>query len=73
MFAAGNPINVEAAGLINSFIAPVELSSKLGDSGVHVKTGLGMYVPDAPSPASTGLVTSVTRGGPLCPSSSFPI
>ncbi|MGB6398269.1 MAG: transporter [Bradyrhizobium sp.] len=55
MFAVGNPVNVEAAGLINSFIAPVELSWKLGDSGFHVKTGLGMYVPDGTVSGVNGL------------------
>ncbi len=37
MFAAGSPVNVEASGMINTFIAPVELSWKLG-TGVN---GLG--------------------------------
>jgi hypothetical protein len=32
MLAAGSPVNVEASGMINTFIAPVELSWKLGDS-----------------------------------------
>jgi hypothetical protein len=65
MFAAGNPVNTEASGMINTFIAPVELSWKLGDSGFFVKSGLGMYVPD-------GTVTGISamRGGPSCPSSS---
>jgi hypothetical protein len=52
MFAAGSPVNVEASGMINTFIAPVELSWKLGDSGFQVKTGLGMYVPDGEGAAS---------------------
>jgi hypothetical protein len=34
------------SGVHNTFIAPVELSWKLGTSGFAVKTGLGMYVPD---------------------------
>lgn len=41
----GGPLNVQQAGLHNTFIAPVELSWKLGESGFFVKTGLGMYVP----------------------------
>jgi hypothetical protein len=45
MFAVGSPVNVEASGMINTFIAPVELSWKFGDSGFYAKTGLGMYVP----------------------------
>jgi len=55
MFAAGGPVNVEASGMINTFIAPVELSWKLGDSGFHVKTGLGMYVPDGTVTGVNGL------------------
>jgi hypothetical protein len=55
MFAAGSPVNVEASGMINTFIAPVELSWKLGDSGFQVKTGLGMYVPDGTVTGVNGL------------------
>jgi hypothetical protein len=33
MFAAGSPVNAEASSMINTFIAPVELSWKLGNSG----------------------------------------
>jgi hypothetical protein len=55
MFAAGSPVNVEASGMINTFIAPLELSWKLGDSGFHVKTGLGMYVPDGTVTGINGL------------------
>jgi hypothetical protein len=58
MFAVGSPVNVEASGMINTFIAPVELSWKLGDSGFYAKTGLGMYVP-------TGTVTGVNGLGNL--------
>jgi hypothetical protein len=56
MFAVGSPANVEASGLINTFIAPVELSWKLGDSGFYAKTGLGIYAP-------TGTVTGVNGLG----------
>jgi hypothetical protein len=41
--------------MINTFIAPVELSWKLGDRGLHVKTGLGMYVPDGTVTGVNGL------------------
>jgi hypothetical protein len=58
MFAVGSPVNVEASGLINTFIAPVELSWKLGDSGFWVKSGLGIYAP-------TGTVTGVNGLGNL--------
>jgi hypothetical protein len=33
MFAAGSPVNAEASGMINTFIAPVELSWKLAAAG----------------------------------------
>jgi hypothetical protein len=33
-------------GFQNTFIVPVQLSWKLGDSGFYVKTELGIYVPD---------------------------
>jgi hypothetical protein len=55
MFAVGSPANVEASGMINTFIAPIELSWKLGDSGFQVKTGLGMYVPDGTVTGVNGL------------------
>jgi hypothetical protein len=55
MFAAGRPLNAEAAGMVNTFIAPVELSWKLGDSGFYVKSGLGMYVPDGTVSGVNGL------------------
>jgi hypothetical protein len=58
MFAVGSPVNVEASGLINTFIAPVELSWKLADSGFWLKTGLGIYAP-------TGTVTGVNGLGNL--------
>jgi len=37
---------VTVIGMFNTYIVPVELSWKLGDSGFQVKTGLAMYVPD---------------------------
>jgi hypothetical protein len=55
-FAVGRPVNVEAGGMVNTFVAPVELSWKLGDSGFWLKTGLGMYVP-------TGTVSGVNGLG----------
>jgi hypothetical protein len=39
----------------NTFIAPIELSWKLGASGFAVKTGLGMYVPDGSIQGPAGL------------------
>ena len=32
--------------MFNTYIVPVELSWKLGNSGFAFKTGLGIYVPD---------------------------
>jgi hypothetical protein len=55
MFAAGSPINGEASGMINTFIAPIELSWKLGNSGFFIKSGLGMYVPDGTKNGINGL------------------
>jgi hypothetical protein len=43
--AIGQPINFQASGVHNTFIVPVELSWKLGTSGLAVKAGLGVYVP----------------------------
>jgi hypothetical protein len=43
------------AGMHNTYIAPVELSWKLGTSGFVVKTGLGIYVPDGTIQGPFGL------------------
>ena len=53
--AVGSPVNVMPQGMINTFIAPVELNWKLGDSGFFVKAGLGMYVPDGTTTGLNGL------------------
>jgi hypothetical protein len=42
----GQPFNIQETGVHNTYIVPVELSWKLGDSGFAVKTGLGIFVPD---------------------------
>jgi hypothetical protein len=56
-FPAANMAAVasQAAGVHNTYIAPVELSWKLGTSGLVVKTGLGVYVPDGTKTGPTGL------------------
>jgi hypothetical protein len=41
----GSPFNFSNAGAHNTFVAPIELSWKLGDSGFFVKSGLGLWVP----------------------------
>lgn len=51
----GSPINYTAAGAHNSFVAPIELSWKLGETGLHIKTGLGMYTPDGTISGTSGL------------------
>lgn len=43
------------AGMHNTYIAPVELSWKLGTSGVVIKTGLGIYTPDGTIQGPLGL------------------
>jgi hypothetical protein len=57
----GTPTNVQASGLFNTYIAPVELSWKLGDSGFRFKTGLGIYVPDG---TETGALKTGNVGAP---------
>jgi hypothetical protein len=55
LVAANNPFPVDmASGMHNTYIAPIELSWKLGTSGVLVKAGLGMYVPDGTVQGATG-------------------
>ena len=55
MAGIGSPISVSSAGLHNTYIVPVELSWKLGDSGFFVKAGLGMYAPDGSTSGANGL------------------
>jgi hypothetical protein len=49
------PINVVVIGANDTFISPVSLSWKLGDSGFFVAANLGMYVPDGNINGPTGL------------------
>jgi hypothetical protein len=55
MANAGSPLNFQAAGINNTFIVPVELSWKLGDSGFFIKTGVGIYTPDGTINGANGL------------------
>jgi hypothetical protein len=55
MFSVGSPVDVQAAGMHNTYIVPVELSWKFGDSGFNVKTGLGIGTPDGTVTGPTGL------------------
>lgn len=49
------PVNVQQSGIHNTFIVPVELSWKLGDSGFNVQTGLGIYTPNGSISGPSGL------------------
>jgi hypothetical protein len=61
MASIGGPLSFnpgfvsQEAGAHNTYIAPVELSWKLGTSGFVVKTGLGIYVPDGTIQGPFGL------------------
>lgn len=52
---AGNPININPSGFHNTYIVPAELSWRLGDSGLFIKAGLGIYVPDGSISGPNGL------------------
>lgn len=54
---AGAPININPAGVHNTYLVPAELSWKLGDSGFFVKAGLGVYIPDGSISGPSGLTT----------------
>jgi hypothetical protein len=56
MASVGSPVNTQASGMTNLYIAPVELSWKLADTGFQVKAGLGMFVP-------SGTITGVAGTG----------
>ena len=55
MADVGSPVNLQMAGMHNTYIVPGELSWKLGDSGFFVKTGLGIYVPNGSISGPAGL------------------
>jgi hypothetical protein len=54
---AGNPISPisVSSGVFNTYIVPVELSWKLGNSGFAIKTGFGVFVPDGTHTGVNGL------------------
>jgi hypothetical protein len=69
MVSVGQPLSLAPtqidmfSGVHNTYIAPVELSWKLGTSGFLIKTGLGIYLPDgtiqgATAPTTIGVATS---------------
>ncbi|MBR1218841.1 transporter [Bradyrhizobium sp. U87765 SZCCT0131] len=55
MADVGGPLNLQQAGMHNTYIVPAELSWRLGDSGVFVKAGLGIYVPNGTVTGINGL------------------
>ncbi|OKO74267.1 hypothetical protein AC630_27025 [Bradyrhizobium sp. AS23.2] len=55
MVDVGSPVNVSPVGMHNTFLAPAELSWKLGDSGFYVKAGFGMWMPTGTTAGANGL------------------
>jgi hypothetical protein len=53
--SVGYPVNAQASGMFDTYIVPVELSWKLGNSGFAVKTGLGIFTPDGTKTGVNGL------------------
>jgi hypothetical protein len=51
----GSPVNLQFSGAHNTYLVPVELSWKLGTSGLLVKAGLGIWAPDGTIQGPTGL------------------
>jgi hypothetical protein len=51
----GSPLDVQQSGVHNTYIVPVELSWKFGDSGFFAKAGLGIYTPDGSISGANGL------------------
>lgn len=57
MNAAGAPLNTSHSGVHNTVISPLQLSWRLGDTGVYVKTGLAVVVPDGTIEGPAGLTS----------------
>lgn len=53
--SATAPVNISAAGMHNTYIVPVELSWKLGQSGFFAKAGFGISAPTGSISGPTGL------------------
>jgi len=51
----GTPVDLVAVGANDTFIAPINLSWKFGDSGFYMAANLGMYVPTGNMSGATGL------------------
>jgi hypothetical protein len=55
MNAAGAPLNISHSGVHDTVIAPLQLSWKLGDTGLYVKSGIAFVVPDGTIEGPSGL------------------
>jgi len=51
----GAPIDVGPTGIHNTYVSPIGLSWKLGDSGLYVKAGLGIWLPTGTTEGANGL------------------
>src|SRR5262249_13104482 len=55
MDSLGSPVNVQQAGVFNTYIVPGELAwQNILDTGIAIKTGLGIYVPVGPTAGGFG-------------------
>lgn len=52
---AGAPFNTRPVGMHNTFVAPIGLSWRLGESGFHVKAGFGVWIPTGTTGGQNGL------------------
>lgn len=55
MLDLGAPVSINPLGMHNTFVAPAELSWKLGDSGFFAKAGLGIWMPTGSISGPNGL------------------
>lgn len=55
MVDAGAPLNAQKSGVRNTYLSPLELSWKLGDTGLFVKASLGTTVPDGTISGPAGM------------------
>jgi hypothetical protein len=53
--SVGVPINAQASGAFNTYVVPVELSWKFGNSGFAAKTGVGIYTKDGSVTGANGV------------------
>ena len=56
MVSFGQPFNIQAAGMFNTYFVPIELSwTKIGGTGFAIKTGLGIYAPTGTQQGPQGI------------------